>query len=116
MFLKLEQALSSAKTISRSREKTAFISGILKALEDGGFVYTSHKKWLAEGGSGQSVASQKNGPRYTLKRYGVECKAILLSGDDLEQVAESDGIELNESDVIYAMKQGENWAELRNSR
>lgn len=109
--MKLEQALASAKTITRSREKSAFITEVIEALKSGGYVYVSHKTWLKSLGDKQiTQASQKNGPRYTLKTYGVDCKAVVLSGEDLEQVADSEGIELNESDIVYAMKQGDNWA------
>ena len=118
--LRLRDNLASAKTITRSREKTAFVKEVLEALEDGGFAYISHKSWLAGVNAGRtspiSSASSKNGPRYALKPYGVDCKAILLSGDDLEQVAENDCVELAENDVVYAMKQGVNWEETAEKR
>lgn len=105
MFLKLDKVMSSQKTAQRTRELSPFIKEVMSlGLEKGGYAYASHKKWLSMGGSEQSPASQKNGPRYTLKAKGIDCKAVLLSGEDLKAVAKSEGIELGEKDIIYAMK------------
>ena len=107
----LEKGASSAKVLTRSREKSAFIKAVLAlGLEVGQYANVSKKEWLDNGGDKQSLASQKNGPRYTLKNLttpdypnGIDCKAVNLSGEDLEAVAESENRELGESDVIYAM-------------
>lgn len=105
-MLRVGNQLVSAKTITRSREKSAFVKEVEEALQNGGFVYVSHQEWLNKVGE-VSKATEKNGPRYTLKRLGYDCKAITLSGKDLDAVADAEGRDLSEKDIIYAIAKAE---------
>lgn len=105
-MLKIGNQLVSAKEITRTRSLSPFVQEVKAALEEAPFVYVSHKAWREQAGE-LTKASEKNGPRFTLKRHGIDCKAITLSGVDLEAVSESEGNELSETDVIYAMKKSE---------
>ena len=94
----------SFKKTTRTREKGVFSQAIesLK-LAVGEFAFVSHKEWRASIEGDITTASDKNGPRYTLKRLGFDCVAGNLSGPDLEAVAESEERELTESDIIYSI-------------
>ena len=105
-MLRIDGQFVSAKTITRSREKSVFVQEVEEALQGGGFVYVSHKAWLDRVGE-VSKATAKNGPRYTLKRLGYDVKAVTLSGEDLEQVSDSEDRVLTEQDVIYAITKAE---------
>ena len=103
--------LVSFKKSTRTREKGVFSQAIedLK-LAIGEFAFVSHKQWLdslsAEVRENLTPASNKNGPRYTLKNLkpnGYTCIAGTLSGDDLDAVAESEDRELSENDIIYSI-------------
>lgn len=105
MILRIDEQLASAKTVGRTRSVSPFVATIKSlGLENGGFAYVSHKEWLDTAGQEQTAASQKNGPRYTLRRHGFDCRPVLLEGNDLAQVAEAEGRELTDSDVVYAIK------------
>ena len=94
----------SFKKTSRTRDKGVFSSAIeaLK-LAVGEFAFVSHKEWRASVDKEITVASDKNGPRYTLKRLGYDCVAGNLSGLDLEAVAEAEGRDLSDTDIIYSI-------------
>lgn len=88
----------------KTRSSSPFIAEIeALGLKVGQYAYVSHKKWLDMGGDQQTVASQKNGPIYSLKRNGYEVVRGNLKGAELEAVAEADEIELNENEVIYSI-------------
>ena len=94
----------SFKKTSRTREKGVFSQAIenLK-LAVGEFAFVSHKEWRASIEGDITVASDKNGPRYTLKRLGFDCVAGSLSGSDLEGVAEREERDLTDTDIIYSI-------------
>lgn len=105
--LRLDKAFVSTKVTTKSREKSAFIAEILaNDWKKFPFQYVSHKAWLeslGEKATTMSAGSLNNGPRYSLKRYGIVCQAITLSGKDLDAISEHEGRELSESSIIYAI-------------
>jgi len=104
-MLRLGKQFVSTKTIGRTREKSAFVLKLLElGLKVGEFAYVSHKQWLADGGSKQSVASQRNGCRYSIRPHGLIAQAVTLSGAELEAVADSENRELLETDAIYEIR------------
>lgn len=112
-MLRVGKVRFSEKTINRTREKSQFNSEVEKlGLKVGEFAYVSHLAWLESLGDkaklpkeqgGMSKGSLNNGPRYSLKRNGFDCVAVLLSGKDLKAVADSEGRELKETDIIYSI-------------
>lgn len=104
MFFRTDKILSSTKQVKRTREVSPFVAEVLSlGLEKGGYAYVSHKEWLEKVGKELTPASEKNGPRYSLKRHGIDCKAVSLSGDDLKLVAKQENRELTDKDTIYVM-------------
>lgn len=110
-FVSKGKQFSSAKTVSRSREKSAFNQAILDLnLQVGEFAYVSHKAWLDSLGDRaktMSAGSINNGPRYSLKALGLKAQAVLLSGEELARVAKKEGNELTETSVIYEITKPE---------
>ena len=96
---------SAFGSIQRTREVSPFVAQIkaqVAGLEDGQAVFVSHKSWVDSlNGKVITKASEKNGPRYTLKRYDIACVAGNLSGAELAEQSEVEGRELLENDIIY---------------
>ena len=109
--------LVSFKRSARTREASPFIAEIVLACQSGEYVFFSHKAWLNSIGSkisSMTKGSLNNGPRYTLARHlgKGSCVAGNLEGEELAQVAEAEGLELVETDIIYSCHKVDEEADL----
>jgi len=108
--IRFKEQHKSAKVTSKQRGKSSFNSEVLAMnLKLGEYTYASHKYWLdslvkdGKDLKAMSAGSLSNGPRYSLKLYKLRCQAVLLSGKELKDLAESEGRELTENDIIYSI-------------
>lgn len=101
----MSESMVSMKVKSRSRGLSPFIAEILEAVKNSPYVYFSHKAWLeslGERAETMSAGSLNNGPRYNLRAHKLVCIAGTASGEELEAIAEAEGRELTEDDIVYS--------------